>query len=227
MEIDYNAQWALLATEIDNCPFCREEGNPLQHILGGGKKENPEFFFVLINPTYRNISSNQDWEGQRIPYVGCSSLWRVLVKAGFLEKNILFITERKVWDTNDVRLVEGALKGRRTYITNLVKCAAYDAKMPGKERIDWGLGILKKEIGIINPRLVITFGALPFQALTGKSIRLSQHYQEVRQGKVDFARVKVEGKLYSVFPTYFPTGRGNPRRCVEILKKLKRKRYNT
>ncbi len=58
-----------LNRRIDNCPLCAARGNCLQHILGGGKINRPDHFFVLINPTYRNITSDPNYKGERIPFM--------------------------------------------------------------------------------------------------------------------------------------------------------------
>ena len=55
---------------FDACPLCVKEHNKLQHILGVGKTKNPNWMFVLINPTYRNISSAPNYKGPRFPFIG-------------------------------------------------------------------------------------------------------------------------------------------------------------
>lgn len=210
----------LLMKKVDGCPFCNQEENKLQHVLGGGKSNKPDYFFVLINPTYRNITTNPDHQGIRIPFMGVSEFWKALVEPGFLPPSIYYTTERKVWDERDIQFVNDQLIKNKIYLTNLVKCAGQDATLPKSKRINWGLGILKEEITIINPKLIITLGQIPFEALTGKKIRLTDHYQEVLSGNLKFYDLVLGKRRYKVFPTYFPTGRGEPKKCIEILKRL-------
>ena len=78
--------------------------------------------------------------------------------------------------------------------------------------------LLIREVEIVSPKYLVTFGSIPFKYLTGKTITLGDYYdQVVRQGlhpeEVQIGSAKVE-----VIPCYFPVGRGNPQRAVEILK---------
>jgi hypothetical protein len=48
--------------QFDACLRCKEEQNPLRHILGGGEFSNPKFLFLFINPTHQNISSHPEYQ---------------------------------------------------------------------------------------------------------------------------------------------------------------------
>lgn len=48
--------------------------NSLKPILGNGKTFRPKFMFVFINPTRANISSDQNWQGPRFPFIGTKSV---------------------------------------------------------------------------------------------------------------------------------------------------------
>lgn len=211
-----------LNRRIDACPFCAAKGNRLQHILGGGAFDKPDYFFVLINPTYRNITSNPDHRGIRIPFMGVSNFWRVLVESGYLPKDLYRTTEKKCWEAGDIETVAAALKEARLYLTNLVKCCGADASLPNKERIKHQAGFLMEEVRIVEPKLIITFGLLPFQMLTGKMIKLSDHLDRARWGSLDlYKSIPIGGSSYEVFPTFFPVGRGRPKGSVELLKRLR------
>ena len=191
-----------LNRKIDNCPFCKAKGNKLQHILGGGAIDNPDYFFVLINPTYRNITSDPNHRGLRIPFMGVSNFWRVLVESGFLPKKIYSTTEKGIWDQNDILTVANALKEAGLYLTNLVKCCSKDAAPPSVAAIKSHTQILKEEIWITDPKLIITFGLLPFQALVGRSIKLSAHLKSARVGNINvFKTIPIGRVTYKVFPT--------------------------
>jgi len=212
-----------LNREIDNCPFCKAKGNKLQHILGGGAIDNPDYFFVLINPTYRNITSDPNHRGLRIPFMGVSNFWRVLVEAGFLPREIYQTTEKRLWNCTDIHTVANTLKEVGLYLTNLVKCCANDASPPSVEAVKHHTEILMEEIQIVEPKLIVAFGLLPFQALTGQSIRLSDHLNRARRGDLDFYETILNGSVaYKVFPTFFPVGRGKPKESVELLKYLRK-----
>lgn len=195
----------ILVEKVDGCPLCAREGRRRQHIW--------------VEEQHRNITSRPHYKGLRMPFMGVAGFWRVLVESRFLPKSLYFTTERKVWDENDIERVNKALTKSGLYLTNLVKCTGSNADPPDKARIAWGLKILKEEISIIDPKLIITFGQLPFKALTGKNINLSEHYKSVKASKINlYKSIPIGGKRYKVFPTYFPTGRGRPKESIEILK---------
>lgn len=80
-----------------------------------------------------------------------------------------------------------------------------------------------KEIEIVQPEYIVTFGLIPFERLTGKKIKLSEHYLDINKNKkLKFYELKINSfkttSKIKVIPCYFPVGRGNPRRAVEILK---------
>lgn len=211
-----------LNRKVDACPFCAASGNRLRHILGGGAVDRPDYFFVLINPTYRNVTSNPDHRGIRIPFMGVSNFWRVLVESGFLPKELYRVTEKKCWEMGDIETVAAALKEARLYLTNLVKCCGADASLPNKERVGFQAKFLMEEIRIVEPKLIVTFGLLPFQTLTGRPIKLSDHLERARCGSLDFYQsVPMVKFSYKVFPTFFPVGRGRPKESVELLKRLR------
>lgn len=215
----YNQNLLTLWSTVDDCPFCREEENKLNHILGGGQIKNPEVMFVLINPTYRNISSNPDYFGPRTPFLGVSNFWRVLVESGFLDKEIYFSSEKKIWSKEDIGRLLNHLKEENIYITNIVKCTGHNADLPSRERINYHLKLLFEEIKIVNPKTIITFGLVPFKALTGKNLKVSEHYQVAKSGNVNLSETpEINNRRYSVFPTYFPVGRGDFKKSVELLK---------
>ena len=105
-------------------------------------------------------------------------------------------------------------------MTNLVKCAQPHPDLPANQVIQEDLPLLAKEISLINPELIVAFGQLPFKVLTGETIKLYEYYDALcanNEFKVSWF-VTPEGKRFRVVPTFFPTGRGNPRLSTEILR---------
>jgi hypothetical protein len=64
-----NRELQKLYGKIDKCRFCKADGNFLQHIYGFGALK-PELMLILINPTYRNLSSEPKYKGARFPFIG-------------------------------------------------------------------------------------------------------------------------------------------------------------
>ena len=63
-------------------------------------------------------------------------------------------------------------------------------------------------------------GLLPFNTLIQEPIKLSEIYKKVMNGKPVSQKTKIGRKEFDVHPCYFPIGRGNPRRAVEMLYRI-------
>ncbi|MBW2987356.1 hypothetical protein KY336_02285 [Candidatus Woesearchaeota archaeon] len=210
--------------QVDDCSFCKSAGNKLQHILGGGKEEKPSVMFCFINPTYRNITTDPDYEGQRFPFMGTTKVWRVFIKAGLLEPDI----DNKIrqgWNQELIDEVIGKVAQKGFYFTNLVKCAQPHADNPKTKEIRTLLPLLLKEISIVKPKLICCFGGMPFRWLTNiNDLKLTEHFDRQKQSDklITYQTIPIDGKTYPVFPCYFPVGRGNPKKATELLQILKR-----
>ena len=105
---------------------------------------------------------------------------------------------------------------RSFYFTNLVKWTGHDATLPDKKKIELYLPLLEKEIELVRPKYIVTFGLMPFTSLVKEKIKLSEYYDEVMSSELRFYRYE----SVPVIPCYFPVGRGNPKRAVEMLRKI-------
>lgn len=91
--------------------------------------------------------------------------------------------------------------------------------LPSREKIRKHFPILEREIELVRPRRIVSFGLIPFESLTKKKIKLGDYYREfsatgeLKAFDAGFGKFKAK-----VTPCYFPVGRGNPARAVEILK---------
>lgn len=192
--------------------------NDLMSIVGNGKIKNPKIMFVFINPTKRNISSDKNWKGPRFPFIGTKQIWRIFHRAGlFDDKLINQINNSSTWSVEFTNKVLNFLKEKEFYITNIVKWTGHDAALPDSKKIKLFLPILEKEIELVQPQYIVTFGLIPFEKLTGQKIKLSEYYDKsIKNNKLEFYSFNST----KVIPCYFPIGRGNPKRAVEILKLL-------
>ncbi len=207
-----------LYKKFDSCERCKKFGNKLQHILGGGCTENLKICFILINPTYNNISSNPNWTGKRFPFVGVKHFWKVIHDAGLLSKSTLDYIYKFKWTEETSNLILKELNERKLYFTNLVKCCGSDGANPSKQIIREDLPLLLEEISLVNPERIITFGALPFKALTGADIKLNNYLEEAKSKGCTSFTAQIKGKIYPVHPCFFPVGQGSPKKAVELLK---------
>ncbi|GMR18915.1 MAG: hypothetical protein BMS9Abin34_037 [Patescibacteria group bacterium] len=210
-------------SRFDSCKRCKNEGNELNHILGGGKFRNPKFLFLFINPTHRNISSHKDYSGERrFPFIGVRHFWKLFARAGFIDSGLIEDIYRNGWQTKDEERIEDNLIKEGVYISNLVKCTQPHPENPPKEIIRQELPLLKQEIRIVNPRYIVTFGKLPTKIITGLDVRLIDCLNAVKTKqykKLD--SVDILGNHFKVLPCFFPVGRGNPPKALKILKYIK------
>src|SRR3989344_3120563 len=76
--------------KVDRCASCRAAKNPLRHVFGGGKAQTPKYFFLFINPTHKNISTQPTYAGRRrYPFMGVRHFYRELSQAGFVDAKII------------------------------------------------------------------------------------------------------------------------------------------
>ena len=208
--------WALV-DELNRRYFPK---NRLLPILGGGESHRPKFMFVFINPTARNISSDPSWEGPRFPFIGTGRVWQVFHRAGLLDDALMEQMGRQgMWSPDFAQRVARFLKGKSLYITNLVKWTGRDAALPDTGKIRLFLPFLEREIEIVQPRYIVAFGTIPFKSITKRSITLQDYHADaMKTGKLRPFIARIGSVERKVIPCYFPVGRGNPQKAIELLK---------
>jgi len=183
----------------------KEYGDKSLHsIYNGGCEENPIVCFVFMNPTGRNIASYSTWKSRRSPWIGTKNIWKLFYKINLLEKPVFEkIQEIKPndWTEDFAEEVYRNVSKHKYFITNLGKCNQIDARpLPDKVYKQY-LDLLYKEIEIINPKKIITFGNQV------SSIFLDQTINVSKCRKTKFIK-EINNKKYEVYPTYYPVGNG-------------------
>jgi uracil-DNA glycosylase len=196
----------------------------LMPIVGNGKTNRPDVMFVFINPTIRNSSSDPSWKGPRFPFIGTKQVWRIFHRAGFFDDALMQeIEKNKSWSLDLTTRVLAFLRDHSIYLTNIVKWTGEDATLPDAKKIKLFLPILQEEIGIVKPRRIVTFGLIPFAHLTKETIKLKEYYeQSIKRNSLQEYKAEINGAAVNVIPCYFPIGRGDPKRAVELLRLLKK-----
>ena len=194
--------------------------NRLEPILGNGKTFRPKIMFVFINPTHANMSSYPDWQGPRFPFIGTKPVWKIFHRAGMFDDELIKeINNSKSWSLELTDKVLNFLRSKSFYFTNIVKWTGSDATLPDSEKIKLFLPILEREIEIVQPRYIVTFGLIPFENLTKQKIKLIDYYSNVMESKkLKFFEMKLGNFRTKIIPCYFPVGRGDPKKAVEILR---------
>ena len=187
----------------------------LNAIYNGGCINNPDFCFVFMNPTGTNVASDPNWKGIRAPWLGTKNIWKLFYRIGLLnEKLYMDIMSRKPKDWNEefADLVYDDIEKHKCFITNLGKCTQIDARALPDSVLSQYLDLLCKEIEIIKPKTIITFGNQV------SSIVLNENISVSKCRKQSFPRM-ISGKNYNVYPVYYPIGNGmmNIDKAIEDL----------
>ena len=188
----------------------------LKSIYNGGCTNNPDFCFVFMNPTGKNIASYPNWKGRRSPWIGTKNIWKLFYRIGLLDEEIyMSIMSKKPqeWNENFADLVYENVEEHKYFITNLGKCTQVDARVLPNSVYSQYLDLLCKEIEIINPKTIITLGNQVSSIVLNKNISVSQCRKQ------SFSK-KISDKNYSVYPVYYPIGNGmmNIDKAIEDLK---------
>lgn len=196
----------------------------LEPVMAGGKTIKPKVMFVFINPTYKNTSSDSNWKGERRPWQGTKYIWKIFSDAGIFSQVLLKeIQGKRTWDVEFADKVYKHIEDRDFYFTNLVKWTGENADLPNADKVKLFLPILLREIELVYPEKIVTFGLIPFNALCNVKLRLDDYYHEsLANNCLRSYEVAVRGNYFKVVPCYFPVGRGNPKRATKLLSMLVR-----
>ena len=176
----------------------------LDSIYNGGCIDNPDICFVFMNPTKRNIASNKNWKGLKSPWIGTKNIWDLFYKTNLLDKEI-YEKIRNItgpeWTEEFASVVYENVKKHKYFITNLGKCTQIDARPLPDSVYKKYLNLFKKEIEIINPKVIVLFGNQV------SSIVLNQKISVSLCRKQNFTK-KINNKEYSFYPVFYPVGNG-------------------
>ena len=133
----------------------------LDSIYNGGCTQNPDICFVFMNPTGRNIASSKEWEGIKSPWIGTKNIWDLFYQLDLMDEEI-YRTIKSIkgeeWTEGFAEEVYADVKKHKYFITNLGKCTQVDARVLPNSVYEEYLELLRKEIEIINPKVIILFG---------------------------------------------------------------------
>lgn len=188
----------------------------LDSIYNGGCDHDPNLCFVFMNPTGKNIASSKDWKGLKSPWIGTKNIWDLFIALDLLDKEIYSkIKSMKAsdWTEDFADKVYEDVKKHKYFITNLGKCTQIDAReLPNSVYKEY-LQLLKQEINIINPKVIILFGNQVSSIVLDEKISVSQ----VR--KKCFIK-NINGIKYKFYSVYYPVGNGrfNIDKSIEDIK---------
>jgi hypothetical protein len=185
-------------------------------IWAGGYTACPRMALVFINPTPRNQSAREGWRGDRAPFLGIRRPWKFLASCGLLRDDVVdSLPADQCWTKNDAETLYNHVAESGLYVTNLVKACRSSADMPSAAFARPFVALLRRELALVQPGVVVSMGGLVSSLLLGGPFRLSAATDYLgRTGKP-----LVAGSFGSsaVIPSYFPVGRGSPTRARAIL----------
>jgi len=188
----------------------------LDSIYNGGDIDNPDICFVFMNPTGRNIASSKEWKGLKSPWIGTKNVWDLFYEVNLLDEELykkIKSIKGPDWSYEFAEEVYDNVKNHKYFLTNLGKCTQVDARvLPDKVFLKY-VNLLKEEISIINPKVIILFGNQVSSIVLDEKISVSQ----VRKKK--FTK-NIKGKDYNFYSVYYPIGNGrfNIDKSIEDIK---------
>lgn len=196
----------------------------LDAISGAGQIKQPELALVFINPTHRNISTNPGWNGLKAPWIGCANIWQLFAEAGLVneEMNQAIQTAKTDWTEQFALDVYSHVASQSLYITNIVKWAGLDAKLPERQKMRLYTPLLIEELRVVRPKKIIAFGQLTFDGVLREiGIKSPEGFGVMNERMLATNSIyDIQTELGEVVPCYFPVGQGikNRAKAVEILK---------
>lgn len=188
----------------------------LDSIYYGGQENNPDICFVFMNPTGRNIASVKTWTGRKSPWLGTKNIWKLFNSASLLSNDtydLILEKKPKDWDYGFCDYVYAEIEKNNIFITNLGKCTQIDARPLSDEILKQYLELLFKEIDIIKPKIIITFGNQVSSIILNKQISVSKNRKISHN-------ILINNNNYKVYPIYYPVGNGifNIDKSIEDIK---------
>lgn len=109
---------------------------------------------------------------------------KILLKMDGVEK------KPKEWDYEFCNYVYEEIEKNKLFITNLGKCTQIDARPLPDEVLKKYLVLLFKEINIIKPKIIITFGNQVSSIILNKKISVSENRKNVTKYKLIKTNIK-------------------------------------
>lgn len=176
----------------------------LDSIYNGGCTENPDICFVFMNPTGRNIASSKEWKGIKSPWIGTKNIQDLFYSLNLMDEKI-YEKIKKIkgseWTEKFAEEVYDDVKEHKYFITNLGKCTQIDARLLPDSVYEEYLNLLKKEIEIIKPKVIILFGNQVSSIVLNKKISVSQCRKQLFTDKIN-------NNDYKFYCVYYPVGNG-------------------
>ena len=172
----------------------------LDAICWAWKINNPDICFVFMNPTWKNIASDKNWEWLKAPWLWTKNIWKMFFNLWVLdEKFYLEIKNKKISD-RDYDFSEKIYKkisDKNFYITNLSKATQIDARPLPNSVFKNYLELFFEEIKILKPKVIITFWWQVSSIVLWKNIKIWDYRKK-------FEEIEIGNEKFKVFPVFYP-----------------------
>lgn len=186
----------------------------LSPVYGAGCTHKPDLMLLFMNPTGRNVSANPNWSGLKAPWLGTKNIWKMCHELRLITNDqYTFIRRAKTqdWTYEFVEQLYRTISDNKVYITNLAKCTQTSARKLSDQVFKAYLENTKKEIRLVKPKWIVTFGTQISSILLGKRVRISDYINRSET-------LEIGGKSYKIFPVYYPVGQGMRNMTKAIIK---------
>jgi uracil-DNA glycosylase len=167
-----------LYSQVDHCTSC-DLGTgrlPLLPLPGAGCESHPDVMFVAINPSPRNATIQRNWDGERLAWISIKrrkpKFWELLIRSGLF--TVTSELQEKIFnqlaEPETIEQLIDALRSNKIFLTELVKCPTRGQKDLKRQMITTcSSKYLSEEIRLSSPKVICSWGKLPFATLTGCS----------------------------------------------------------
>lgn len=176
----------------------------LNAIYGAGKTDQPDYFFIFMNPTGRNITADPNWTSLRAPWLGTKQIWKLFLDLDMLSQSVfdeLQTLKPNQWSPEFSTNLYSDIADHSVYITNLAKCTQIDARPLNNSVFKEYLTIINDEISFVRPKFIITLGNQVSSIVLNKPISVKDYLNT-------HAEIEIKGQTYKTYPTYYPVGQG-------------------
>lgn len=189
----------------------------LAPVYWAGCIKKPNILFLFMNPTGRNISAQKSRKGLRAAWLGTKNIWKLFLAVDAISKPAFTAIQSykpNEWTIEFCQQVYQELNQNKIYVTNLAKCTQIDARPLHNDIFKAYLEAIEKEIALVQPIHIVSFGNQVSSLLLRKNIKVSD-YQ-----KNDHEQFEIHWTQYKVYPTFYPVGQGmrNIDKAIERIK---------
>jgi hypothetical protein len=150
----------------------------LAPVYGAGCIKKPNILFLFMNPTGRNISAQKDRKGLRAAWLGTKNIWKLFLAVGAISKPAFTVIQNykpNQWTAKFCQQVYQELSQNKIYVTNLAKCTQIDARPLHNDIFRAYLEAIEKEIALVQPTHIVSFGNQVSSLLLRKNIKVSDY----------------------------------------------------